>query len=53
MSKDQLQILLVEDEPSIAELLRFTLEGAGFQISIASDAAQARALVAGALPQLV
>jgi two-component system, OmpR family, phosphate regulon response regulator PhoB len=53
MSKDQLHILLVEDEPSIAELLRFTLEGAGFRISIASDAAQARTLVGGVLPQLV
>ena len=53
MSKDSLHILLVEDEPSIAELLRFTLQGAGFAISIATDAAQARALIASALPQLV
>jgi len=53
MSKDSLHILLVEDEPSIAELLRFTLQGAGFAISIATDASQARTLIAGALPQLV
>jgi two-component system, OmpR family, phosphate regulon response regulator PhoB len=53
MSKDQLHILLVEDEPSIAELLRFTLHGAGFATSIASDAAQARKLIASVLPHLV
>ena len=53
MSKDQLHILLVEDEPSIAELLRFTMQGAGFITSIAGDAAQARKLIADALPHLV
>lgn len=53
MSKKQLHILLVEDEPGIAELLRFTLDSAGFVTRIASDAAQARALIAAALPQLV
>jgi len=53
MSKDQLHILLVEDEPSIAELLRFTLQSAGFAISIASDAAQARTMVSTILPHLV
>lgn len=53
MSKDQLHILLVEDEPSIAELLRFTMQGAGFSTSIAIDAAEARKLIATALPQLV
>lgn len=53
MSKDQLHILLVEDEPSIAELLRFTLHGAGFCTTIASNAAQARKLIAEALPHLV
>ncbi len=53
MSKDQPHILLVEDEPSIAELLRFTMQGAGFATSIASDAAEARKLVATVLPQLV
>src|SRR5450830_563584 len=53
MSKDQLHILLVEDEPSIAELLRFTMQGAGFTTSLASDAAEAHQLIATVLPQLV
>lgn len=53
MSKDQLHILLVEDEPSIAELLRFTVQGAGFSTSIAVDAMQARKLIADVLPHLV
>lgn len=53
MSKNQVHILLVEDEPSIAELLRFTLHDAGFLISIASDATQARKLVAASLPHAV
>lgn len=53
MAKEQPHILLVEDEPSIAELLRFTMQGAGFVTSIASDATQARKLIADALPQVV
>jgi two-component system phosphate regulon response regulator PhoB len=53
MSKEPPHILLVEDEPSIAELLRFTLQGAGFATSIAADVAQARELISGSLPHAV
>ena len=53
MSKDQPHILLVEDEPSIAELLRFTMQGAGFATTVASDATEARKFIGTALPQLV
>ncbi|MGC7969886.1 response regulator, partial [Salmonella enterica] len=42
-----------EDEPSIAELLRFTMQGAGFATTIATDVAQARKLIAESLPHVV
>ena len=46
-------ILVVEDEPGIAELLRYTLIAEGFTVDIASNAAQARQFAAQALPRLV
>ena len=53
MSKELPHILMVEDEPSIAELLRFTMQGAGFATTIATDVAQARKLIAESLPHVV
>ncbi|MBG7619710.1 winged helix-turn-helix domain-containing protein [Herbaspirillum sp. AP02] len=53
MSKELAQILMVEDEPSIAELLRFTMQGAGFATTIATDVAQARKFIAQALPHVI
>jgi two-component system phosphate regulon response regulator PhoB len=49
----QPHVLLVEDEPAIAELLRFTMQGAGFAITLAGDVAQARRQIAEALPHVV
>lgn len=53
MSNALAHILLVEDEPAIAELLRFTLQGAGFATTLASDVAQARKFIAESLPHAV
>ncbi|NUU01040.1 phosphate regulon transcriptional regulator PhoB [Herbaspirillum robiniae] len=53
MSKELPQILLVEDEPAIAELLRFTMQGAGFATIVATDVAQARRQIAESLPHAV
>jgi two-component system, OmpR family, phosphate regulon response regulator PhoB len=54
MSKTGISLLVVEDEPGIAELLRFTLEAAGFAVSIAITAEAARqAVLAGDLPRAV
>src|SRR6218665_847773 len=53
MSKELPQILLVEDEPSIAELLRFTMQSAGFATTLATDVKQARELIADSLRQAV
>ncbi|MFJ3047807.1 winged helix-turn-helix domain-containing protein [Herbaspirillum chlorophenolicum] len=53
MSKESPHILLVEDEPSIAELLRFTMQGAGFATTIATDVSQARKSIAESLPHAV
>ena len=46
-------ILVVEDEPGIAELLRFTLEQAGFTFVLAIDGNSARRALEGALPRAV
>jgi len=46
-------ILLVEDDAGIQELLRFTLEQAGFRIRVTDRAERAAELVRDALPDLV
>jgi two-component system phosphate regulon response regulator PhoB len=46
-------ILVVEDEPSIRELLRFILEGAGYTVKEVSDAEAAQQCLDQALPDLV
>lgn len=46
-------ILVVEDEPSIVELLKLNLVDAGFDVAAAPDAETAQAALADALPDLV
>jgi two-component system phosphate regulon response regulator PhoB len=46
-------LLVVEDEPGIAELLRYALIAEGFAVEVAIDAGQARRFVAQSLPRLV
>ena len=46
-------ILVVEDEPAIAELIAINLRHAGFEVTIAGDGESAQAVVDGALPSLV
>ena len=47
------RILVVEDEPAIAELISLNLRHAGFEVTVAADAPQALAAVDGAMPSLV
>ena len=47
------RILIVEDEPAIAELIAINLRHAGFEVTIAGDAEQAQVAVDGILPSLV
>ena len=47
------RILVVEDEPAIAELISINLRHAGFEVTIAGDAEQAQVAVDGILPGLV
>ena len=47
------RILVVEDEPAIAELISINLRHAGFEVTIAGDAEQAQIAVDGVLPSLV
>ena len=47
------RILIVEDEPAIAELIAINLRHAGFEVTIAGDAEQAQASLDRVLPHLV
>jgi two-component system, OmpR family, phosphate regulon response regulator PhoB len=46
-------VLIVDDEPDIREVIRFTLEGAGFRVYEAGHAEEARRLIGGEAPDLL
>ncbi|KEO56103.1 response regulator transcription factor [Thioclava pacifica] len=47
------QVLLIEDEPHIAEAIRFILSRAGWGVSVLGDGAQAMARIAEDLPDAI
>ncbi len=47
------RILVVEDEPAIAELVAINLRHSGYEVTVAADAGQAQAAVDAVLPDLV
>jgi two-component system phosphate regulon response regulator PhoB len=47
------RVLVVEDESAIAELISINLRHAGYEVTLAADAAQAQAAVDGVLPDVV
>jgi two-component system, OmpR family, phosphate regulon response regulator PhoB len=47
------RVLIVEDESAIAELMAINLRHAGYDVTLATDAATAQAAVDGVLPDLV
>ena len=53
MTVDNKNVLVVEDEASIREMLRFALQRADFRVSEAADAQAARLQIAGARPDLI
>ena len=53
MAADDSVILLVEDEPAIAELVRFTLTESGWSTVTASTAAEAWEFLQNRMPQLI
>lgn len=53
MGMQNKQILVVEDESSIRDMLKFALERAEFQVALAPDAASARVRVAESRPDLI
>jgi two-component system, OmpR family, phosphate regulon response regulator PhoB len=46
------KILVVEDEPAIAELIAINLRHAGYEVTLAGDAEQAQVALDGVLPDL-
>ncbi|MEX1660437.1 response regulator transcription factor [Thioclava sp. 15-R06ZXC-3] len=49
----QRQVLLIEDEPHIAEAIRFILSRAGWGVSVLADGAQAMAQIVAQAPDAV
>ena len=47
------RVLVVEDEPAVAELVALNLRHAGFEVTLAADGEQATAAVDAVLPDLV
>lgn len=53
MTMTNKQVLVVEDESSIREMVRFALERADFSVAEAADVSQARVRIADARPDLI
>src|SRR5210317_1642469 len=53
MKKEDIKILLVDDEPDIIEIIRFNLEQEGYQISAAKDGLEALKKAVKILPHLI
>jgi len=53
MNKENIKILLVDDEPDILEILRFNLEKVGYQIKTASNGLDALKVAEKFLPHLI
>lgn len=51
--KDRADILLIEDEPNIAEAVRFILMRDGWQVLVISDGAAAMAAIRNRRPRLI
>lgn len=53
MKKEDIKILLVDDEPDIVEIIRFNLDLEGYQISIAYDGLKAIKVAQKVIPHLI
>ncbi len=53
MKKEDIKILLVDDEPDIVEIIRFNLEQNGYQISTANDGLEAIKMANKVIPHLI
>ena len=53
MAAARKRILIVEDEPSVAEALSLVIADWGYQVSVAADGRQALSMIEDACPDLV
>ena len=53
MAHHMSRVLVVEDEPAIAELIAINLRHAGYEVTVAANSDQAQVAVDGVLPDLV
>jgi two-component system, OmpR family, phosphate regulon response regulator PhoB len=53
MAAEKITILVVEDEPAIAELVRFTVQGAGWNVAVVDTAGDAWRYLQQRMPQMM
>ena len=53
VNMNEKRILVVEDEPSIAEVVSLYLKRAGFQVQVANDGRQAMSILEKQIPDFV
>ena len=53
MKKEEIKILLVDDEPDIIEIIQFNLNSEGYQIFTANDGLEAIKLAEKYMPNLI
>jgi two-component system, OmpR family, phosphate regulon response regulator PhoB len=53
MARERLKVLIVDDDPFIAEMYRLRLEAEGYDVSIAADGEEGLALAMASVPNII
>ena len=53
MARERLKVLIVDDDPFIAEMYRLRLEAEGYDVSIAADGEEGLALAMASVPSII
>lgn len=53
MARERLKVLIVDDDPFIAEMYRLRLEAEGYDVSIAADGEEGLALAMASAPSII
>lgn len=53
MARERLKVLIVDDDPFIAEMYRLRLEAEGYDVSIAADGEEGLALALASAPSII
>lgn len=53
MARERLNVLIVDDDPFIAEMYRLRLEAEGYRVSIAADGEEGLAMAMASVPSII